>query len=493
MKAWLADALRTVFALSYWNARKSAFVLRGRRGQCPCHNPSDTGEPGKTGCEAVLGWREPRRFQRRVCPLLIRNDAGSWVCSAPPERVRPFWGPWLILHGGAAMVAAVLFGLVAFVALRQIGYRISLAQVFWPPRWSEFGLLRVELFADQAKEHYEAGRIREAIAALAMAHTLQPDNYAYAMMLAQFYQAGMSDAADPLYRRLMQTHPERRNETARVWFRSLLSRGRFGDVAELARRQLAHEPAQASAWLHALFVSTRALHRTEPLESALADATVPEAARRLIELELAVRSRSRDEARAHLLAAALPAEPPYARVHRIELLVEFDLPDAAVALAAESRFVLSGRDVVRLALSARAARRDRAGIRTDLEALLAPERAVGLAEISLVAQHLIRHPDREFLALLAQSMPRAKALPVAEHLEAWVNFFCAAGAALDREQLTYARENLLSFELLTPAALSRLEAFFSLPAAQQRIEFLLPQLQPFSLDLSYALCGRYTR
>lgn len=493
MKAWLGDWMRTVGALWWWNARKSAFVLRGRRGQCPCHNPSDTGEPGKTGCEAVIGWREPRRFRWRVCPLLTTDAAGAWVCSAPPERVRPFWGRWFLFHGAAGLLAAVLAGLVAFGAMRQIGYRVTLAQVFWPPRWSEFRQLRVQLFADQAQAHYEAGRIREAIAALATAHSLAPDNYAYAMMLAQFYQAGMPDAADPLYRRLLATHPDRRNETARVWFRSLLARGRFGDVAELARRQLAHEPGQASAWLHALFVASRATRNFEVLEAVAHDAAVPAELRRLAAFEAELRRRPVADARDVLLAAPLPADLPYARVQRIELLLEFNLPEAAATLAAQSRSALAGRDVVRLGLAARAAARDRAGLRADLHALLAPDRAVGLAELSLVAQHLIVHPDGEFLPLLARAMERAEALPTAERLEAWINFLCAAGSGLDRGQLAHARERLLSLDLLTPAAVARIEGFFLLPPGQQRIALLLPQLQPFGLDLSYALCARYTR
>lgn len=493
MKAWLGDWMRTVGALWWWNVRKSAFVLRGRRGQCPCHNPSDTGEPGKTGCEAVIGWREPRRFKRRVCPLLMQKGTDAWVCSAPPERVRPFWGRWFIFHAGAALLTATIAGLVVFGAMRQIGYRVTLGQVFWPPRWSEFRQLRVELFAEQAKTHYEAGRIREAIAALATAHALQPDHYAYAVMLAQFYQAGMPDAADPIYRRLMQTHPERRNETARVWFRSLLARGRFGDVAELARRQLVQDPEQTSAWLHALLVSSRAARKFDALEAAVVDPGLSDAARRIVEFELVTRRQPPALVRDHLLRSPLPGTVPYARVQRIELLLEFNVTDAAVALAVDSRASLSGRDVVRLGLAARAAAGEREALRTDLQALLAPEREVGLAELTLVAQHLIRYPDSEFLARLARAMERAESLPSAERLEAWLSFFCAAGSALDRAQLSLAREKLLGSELLTPQAIARMEAFFQIAPAQQRVELLLPQLQPFALDLSYALCGRYVK
>ena len=90
-------------------------------------------------------------------------------------------------------------------------------------------------------------------------------------------------------------------------------------------------------------------------------------------------------------------------------------------------------------------------------------------------------------------MPRLNALPATDRLDAEVSFFCAAGAAGDLTQMRVARERLLGLGLLTPAAVERLEAFFLLPPVQQRAEFLLPQLQPFGLDLSYALWERYIR
>lgn len=491
MKAWLGDAMRTVGALWYWNARKSWFVLRRRRGQCPCHNPSDSGEPGKTGCEAVTLWNDPARFQRRVCPLLQRNADGVWMCGASVAQVRPFWGRFLILHGAVVVLAVLLTGFTVFGAMRHIGYHVSLKQIFWPPRWSEFRELRVQLFAEQAKAHYEAGRVREAIAALAMAHALAPENYAYAMMLAQFYQAGVPEATDAMYRKLMQMHPERRNDTARVWFRSLLARARFKDLAELARRQLASDPTQTAAWLHALLFASRAMQDWTPLEAAATDAAIDPAVRRALELELAVRRLPAERARDFLRTAGAVTDLPYLRVQRVELFIEFGAPNEALALAASSRFLLSGRDVVRLGLAARAAAGQRDALRRDIEALLAPEREVSLAEISLVAQHLIRYPDRDALGLLREAMPRLSQAEPAVRLEAWINFFCAAGSAQDRAQLAFARERLLSLDLLSPAGVQRLETFFTLLPAQQRPEFLLPQLQPFALDLSYALCGRY--
>ena len=42
----------TIWALFYWNVRKTIYRVRKTQGICPCQNPSDSGEPMKTGCEA---------------------------------------------------------------------------------------------------------------------------------------------------------------------------------------------------------------------------------------------------------------------------------------------------------------------------------------------------------------------------------------------------------------------------------------------------------
>jgi tetratricopeptide (TPR) repeat protein len=258
VKGWLADFWRAAWAFFFWNARKSFFVLRRRRGRCPCHNPSDSGRPLATGCEAVSGWHRPERFTR-VCPLLRRNDAGFWVCSVPPEKVRPFWGRAVLHYAAALLVLWLLLAALAYAGLRGIGYQVAYRQLAWPPAWTELPAVRAELFIRQARDHYLAGRVKEAINALSVAYQLDPGNYQAGMMLAQFYRAGSPKQADDLYQRLLVEHPARRTETARAWFQSLLARGRLQDVGELARRQLAAEPEQAAAWTHALFFVTRHL------------------------------------------------------------------------------------------------------------------------------------------------------------------------------------------------------------------------------------------
>lgn len=89
----------TVWALFYWNARKTIFRLRGRRGVAPCQHPSDSGTAMKTACDACTAWHRRVRF-RLVCPLLKQDDAGLWVCSVDRAGVRPFWGRAFAYTGG---------------------------------------------------------------------------------------------------------------------------------------------------------------------------------------------------------------------------------------------------------------------------------------------------------------------------------------------------------------------------------------------------------
>jgi len=493
MNGWLADLLRTAWALWYWNTRKTLYALRGRRGPCPCHNPSDPGVPLATGCEAVAHWRQPARFQHRVCPRRARIDTGFWVGRVGPEAVRPFWGRAAAQWGGATLALALLAGGGAFATLRAIGYRVSPGQVFWPPRWGEFAAARGELFLRRARADFQAGRVREAIAALRTAQQLDPTNYELGMLLGQFYQAGAPDAADRLYAQLIQVHPGQRNDIARVWFRSLLARGRFADVAALAQRQLAHEPGQAAAWEHALIFAARRLRDPAPLLAAAATPGVPWAEREILRFEARVRQAAPDAARDLLLAAPLPADSAYARVQRTELLTEFGQPGEALRRLAQWRRELGGRDVVRLAFAAYTAAGHAADLEREVALLLAPGKAITPAEITLVAQHLIRHPQPTLLPRLVEAAERLDPLPPEAALEIQLHLLCAVGSNGDLPRLATLRERTLALGLVSHGSLERLQAFFAAPEFERRVETLLPLLQPFALDLTYAMLDRYQR
>lgn len=481
---------RTGWALAYWNARKSLFVLRHRRGQCPCHNPSDSGRPMETGCEAVLHWPRPARF-RRVCPLLRPNQKGGWVCSVAAEGVRPFWGRALGYAGGVLLALVILVGGGVFGTMRVIGYQASLRQVFWPPAWRELREVRAQLFVDQARAHFQAGRMREALNALLTAHEVAPGDYAVAITLAQVVQAGNPPAADEIYLQMLKQHPERRADTARVWFLSLLGRGRLADVAALAQRQLAADPGQAAAWTHALIFAARHLQQPELLETAAAVSGVPAGAESVLRLEARVRRAPRPDVANLLLTAPLPDNFPYALVQRAELLIEFGRTREALALLGQSRLQLGGRDVVRLALWAYAAGGDAATLTRETDSLLAPGRKLGLGEITLLGQHLIRFPDKPLLARLADLLEFRAALSAEQEREAWVNVLCAAGAAGDRPLFNRLKDKAVAAGMTNSGGADRLQDFFFGMNSAHRVDSILPAAEQVTADLTYTLLDRY--
>ncbi len=490
VKGWLGDyLLRLPWALFYWNARKSWYRLRGRRGQCPCHNPSDSGEPMRTGCEAMMTWHRPARF-RRVCPLLRQNESGQWMCSVAAAEVRPFWGRAALLTGGTATALLLALLLAVFGLMRGIGYEVSFRQIAWPPAWGELRYVRAQLFIKQARDFYAQGEVRDALAALTVARELDRNNYPVAMMLAQFYQAGNPEMADRLYAELLRDHPDHRVETARVWFRSLLARGQLAGVAELARRQLKHEPPQASAWAHALIFSARVMRRPEVLDEALADKDTPAVVRPTLELAARVQRAAPEEARQLLMAPGLTALP-YDRVYRIESLTRRGHPEEAMQLLRIARPQLAGRDVARLAFAIYAKAGERERLAQEFDALLATARALTAGEISLLAIHLIEYPDPRLLAQLVAALERLPTEPVAARLEAGLAVFCAAGVQADREAMTAAKNAISATVDMRLPAINKLELFFLGLSEQRRIVSFLPQQSALSLELNYALLDRY--
>ncbi|MEJ1973681.1 MAG: tetratricopeptide repeat protein [Lacunisphaera sp.] len=324
----------------------------------------------ETGCEAVLTWDQPARF-RRVCPLLERNPAGYWVCRVAAAEVRPFWGRALGYGVGALLVAVLLAGGGIFGFMRQVGYQVTVRQIFWPPAWGELHGVQAQLFLDQAEAHYAAGRTRDALAALETAVQIEPDNFPAGMLLARIYQAGNALAADRIYARLQRSHPEQRVEIGRAWFRSLLGQGRLEEVAVLAREQLAAEPAAAAVWTNALIFSAQAIHRPALLEAATTDAAVPPGARAVLQLAGRVAQAPTAQARRTLLVQT-PLAPgfPYDRIYRAEQLLADGFTMDVLGLLGASTAELGGRDIARLALAAYATAGDAARLNREFGALL---------------------------------------------------------------------------------------------------------------------------
>ena len=117
MTGRFADLFRLVWALLYWNTRKSWFQLRRGRSPCPCQSPSDSGRAYETACVACLSWNEPARF-RRDCPLLVSTPQGL-RCSVNTADVRPFWRRAFFFYGGGLATLYLTAALTVFIFLRD--------------------------------------------------------------------------------------------------------------------------------------------------------------------------------------------------------------------------------------------------------------------------------------------------------------------------------------------------------------------------------------
>ncbi|MBX3736973.1 MAG: hypothetical protein KF715_09810 [Candidatus Didemnitutus sp.] len=485
MKRWLGDWFRTVGAWWWWNARKTVFVARGRKGHCPCHNPSDSGSGGDVRCDAVIFWAKPERFQRRVCPLLTKSAKGEWVCSVPPAQVRPYWGRVFASHATAGIAVVLIAGGLTWGGMRLVGYRVTLRQVFWPRAWSELKQVRSDLFRDKAEAALVAGQPREAIANLLVARQLNPGDYASGMMLAQLLQLIQPETVDGFYRQMFRQHPEHANEIARIWCRSMLARGQMAGVAALAQLQLVMEPGASAAWAHALLTAARWERNWDLLTKVANDPKMPAMAREVCALEAQIRRGDAAAARAALAAAGRPGSP-YATMQRVERLIEFGDTFEALDLLRLSRASLSGRDVARLTLAAHAVGRNPASLQREVSALIGARGDDGAAGVAIVGQHLIRYPNA---ALLEQVRAACLRLPAtAARDEAAAAVFCAAALAGQADALPELRK-LFSGESSTSLV------------AQQKIEerlrgkgwsplFLLSVVRTVSADLNYAVLER---
>jgi hypothetical protein len=286
VSGWIGDFFRFWWALFYWNTRKTWFRLRGaHRDDCPCQNVSDSGLAMDTRCEAVMHWSQPGRF-RRVCPLLIQGRDG-WRCSVEAEGVRPFWAR-AARYAGLTLLAVYLVGTVAaYVALRTAKYDVSYLSVVWPPRWRELRGSQEKLYAQRAQEALAKGNYQEAILSLEMVCQINPQNYNAGLALAALCQvAAQPFISEHVYERLMRDVPERRVQTAQIWFQTLLARSAYDRIMPLALAMLSEDPDQRGAWLNALLFSARQTHNSEFLADSLRNNPhLPEWCTELINIE----------------------------------------------------------------------------------------------------------------------------------------------------------------------------------------------------------------
>jgi len=506
VKGWILDIFRTVWALFYWNLRKTPHALRMRRrrsgaaalavsGPAPCQDQSDSGKAGETGCDACRTWARRSRF-RRVCPLLTQNASGYWVCGVDAPAVRPFWGRTAGYAGSSVAASLLLAVAVLYGAMHGIGYDVSIRQLVWPPAWHELRGVRAELFINQARDNYKAGNIQQAIQALVVAYQLNPTDYKTAMTLAQFYQISRPSQADVLYERALEMHPEMGDETSQVWFYSLLARGRLDVIAKLARQRLAANSAQAQTWSYALLFAARLMPDRVDLAAHADDLALPIAPRGVFYLASRVEQRaafSAEAARKELLEAAPVQGFALDRIYRVEALIRLGYCEEALQLMSQWKAEFSGRDMGRLLLAAYAKLGLHEQLHSEFEAMLAPSRTLRAPEVTMMAVHLVHYPDASLLRILTSALPRLQHTDGAdsEWLEAVNAAFCAAGVSGDVQAMESVKTLVTETFGVSGVVMEVLGLFFQGQSEITQIGTILPHLRPLVTDLNYALIERY--
>lgn len=487
---WFSDWFRIIWGAGYWNTRKSAYLLSGRRGHCPCQNPSDSGRAHETGCEAVHGYTRPVRF-RRVCPLLDRSPQGTWVCSVHAAEVRPFWGRALLLGLVSATVAAIVVTSALYIGLRGLGYEISLRQVAWPPAWREFRSVQSAYHLERARVARAEGRVSDALLSLNSAYELDPSNYTAGVLLAQLWQTGQPQLSDRVYARLINDHPDQREATAQAWYRALLARGDWPTARQLSGERILHAAVEgpSSAWVQAFLFSQLRLGDAAALQTLLNSEGFPTVLRPLFALEMDL-ARADNPDRPNLLRAAASAASDNFTAYYLarRLLGEGDSA-AVLLLASKPDSALADREKMRLRLDGLAA----AGRNTERAALVVAllERPIHPALCELVGAHLVRYPQVELARRFLQKM-RADPLPVGDALyPQTLSLFLACAGTGDAELIRAAATQVSAVLGREFRALENIVAAFASPGARPRPELVLPFLQPLPLDVAYALHERY--
>lgn len=433
-----------------------------------------------------MTWHRPERF-RRVCPLLVRTPHGL-RCSADTEDVRPFWGITFRVYGGAflAVYAAVVISVFAF--LRSIGYPVSIVHVALPPLWHRVGQARGWFFSVRAQDAFAAGRTNEGMLYLANSFELDSSNYQAGLALAKAFQLGQPEQSDRLFQKLLETHPEYRAATSEQWFRALLARGDFDQIATLAAGELSHDSKYANVWIRALLFATQQSGNDKPLRALLSAGGPAAIWKPVIETELLFRKQQFKETRA-ALERAWPDTPPFMILYRVQALLALNEPIAALDLLVKRQTDIDAEAYLTYRLECLS----RAGadqmLRTEFQIYLL-DPALSQPRLKVMCAQLIRHPDRELFRRLMEKVAREKMSLTDETAGGWFSLLCTAGAVGDTEQL-----RVLAFQLTHASekpftAPAMVESFFRDKSRSKRATTFLPLL-PMPLEIAYALIERY--
>jgi hypothetical protein len=394
--ASFADGFRLLFGLFYWNARKSIYLARGRRGRNPCQNEADGDRPGTIRCDACISWTKQGRF-RHVCPLLISNQ-GEWACSAPRGEVRAFWGRAALISGAAALAAYLLAASAVFAVLRAThAGDVAWQDVAWPGRWEEIPKARARSFALRAAEAFIQNRNAEALLSLGSARRLDAREYRTRLLDAQLamYQFNVK-AADAEFASMLEEYPAEAFSTAIGYHDVLIALFRAEPLAEHSLRMAARDREHVALWVRSLLHALR----MAPFATAFAAshereiAALPAHARLLVEAEVAAQRGDAAGARAGL---ALPFDGPRNVIYmqeQVARLARLGDRDAASLLLyryagnlGEFETLLSRLDLDFLAHDDAAARLDFHRLLQLIDSPVKVERTIAL---------LVTHPGQQY-------------------------------------------------------------------------------------------------
>lgn len=409
---WTADSFRFLGGAFYWNFRKSIYVLRRRRGQCPCQNESDDSIPGKVRCDAVMHWNEPGRF-RKICPLLIQTPEG-WRCSVHASQVRPFWGRVVVWTGLAAVAFYLLAVVAVFTGFRVIGrIPVSFAQVAWPANWRELRGAQSEALFKQAMLAFREGRMAEAQLALSTAQARDPKNYEAALLLAQIAMFQRSYLyADDLFVKLWRDHPGQKLRTALVYHDTLLGTDRMDALADWATGIAGEDPPRAAAWVRSALLGVRSMPPSATKDwlkrnDAALRKLAPHA-RKLIEAEIAARLGGPEAGVRVLGEGRLGMVNPYYLMYHIERLAEWGHAGEAQIILDQVGSVLGDFDLQLTQAAVAKTRGDRTGTQAAFRAVLKLQ--LNPQRVERIAGFLVSHPDATLYRDLAARLAREPAL-----------------------------------------------------------------------------------
>lgn len=440
----LLDGFRYLWALVYWNARKTGYVVTGRRGAPPCQNAYDLADGLAPQCEAVWHWSAAGRF-RRVCPALAYTKAG-WRCSATAAQVKPYWGRAVRVYG---LLGAGLFlggtGVVWTVSQVWGEHKIAYRDLVWPGNWEHIKESRAAHFRTEGMKAVTRGDFPAALLSLSTAESIYPGDYEQRLLLARLWgQGGNVPQAAVYFRGLMADYPQRAAATAVVWHDQLLALGDLAGLAGLCLERLNPGDGRISGdslWEYSFLFALEHGRLAGALVQSRGDelARAPQRVRALVELLAIRQAGGAEEAVRRLGALRFAAAEPLAMRVQVEWLGRWGASSEAEVVLNRYARVLGAFEVAALRYSLGADSGSVSQARASFIGLLQPaltpaqaDRLCGLVVTSRDVASLRRTPGLFAMEPLAEDAPSQAAFWVAA-------LACESSELIDGARVRYER------------------------------------------------------